>query len=91
MPSISYALPNGQELRLIRGSWSPQGTWYSAIWFDADANVLGDTDSTLYMDYCRPEVALHELHKCGAPDSLQETFADWHPCECDDDDEWAAE
>lgn len=79
--SIAYALPGGAELRLL-SSTSPFGTHASAILFDNDAHVMGETESILYMGYCRPCIALQELFRSGAPDALQETFTDWHPCEC---------
>ena len=87
MSTIAYSLPNGQELRLLRGAFTAWGAWYSSILFAEDGTVINSTDSTRYMDYCAPEIALHELHRLDRPDSLQETFADWHPCECDDDDD----
>lgn len=33
------------------------------IAFNDDADTVADTDSTGYIDYCRPEIAYHELHR----------------------------
>lgn len=79
--STTYAMPDGLELRLLT-TRSPFGTHASVILFDDDAHILGRTGSIMYMGYCRPCVAVSELHRMGAPDAMQETFADWHPCEC---------
>lgn len=81
MTTTAYAMPGGMELRLFT-THSPFGTHASIILFDDDARILGETDSTMYMGYCRPCMALGELRRAGMPDAIQEAFTDWHPCEC---------
>ncbi|MEV5068896.1 hypothetical protein MRBLMI12_000452 [Microbacterium sp. LMI12-1-1.1] len=62
--------------------------------FNADADTVGDTDSTRYSGYCPTCVAYHEIHRVIAgrwgiesEDIATAVDANMPPCHCDTDEE----
>ena len=84
MHEYTITLANGDELRVTTEP-SLQGRRAYSLLFDANANVLAETDSTQYIDYCETCILIGESSRVGIPDMLAwyslETLG--HVCTCD--------
>jgi hypothetical protein len=58
---FNFIIDDDSEVTVFFDS-SAQGTFAYSILWDKDANIVRETDNTLYMDYYLWEIAYREIH-----------------------------
>jgi hypothetical protein len=83
-------LAHEREARVSFGRTTPWGVNVSSILFDSDAQIVANTPTTTYFDYCDAEIVHHEIaamFEAPNQDEISLALGDLSlECTCDLDD-----